>query len=409
MKLLHTSDWHLGGSLFTKSRHSEHQRFLDWLLELIDRERIDCLLVAGDIFDATTPNNPAQGLYFDFLARAARSCCRHLVIVAGNHDSPSLLEAPRDLLKSLDIHVIGTAEKTPEKEVIALRDSSGNLELVICAVPYLRERDVRDSRPGQSQEEKQRQLAEGTRKHYQTVCEEAVRLSREGDRTVPIVATGHLLTLGGKTEDGDGVRDLYVGNLGAVGADIFPAVLDYVALGHLHVPQRVGGSERVRYSGSPIPMGFGEANQRKLVLLVDLADSVQIREIAVPRFQRLHRIRGDWERILAESASLKGENESLWLEIDYDGEELIVDLRARLEQEIADSSLEVLRLRNSRLSQGTSASQDRLAEGEQLAELSVFETFEHFLAADGIAEQQREPLRIAYREIIAKMSQEENE
>ena len=158
--------------------------------------------------------------------------------------------------------------------------------MIVCAVPYLRDRDIRVAEAGESVEDKERKLVEGIRAHYATVAVSAEGKRGELGAGILIVAMGHLFTTGGRTVEGDGVRDLYVGSLAQVSADVFPPCFDYVALGHLHVPQRVGGLETIRYSGSPLPMGFGEAGQRKSVCLAEFqgrAASVQL--IDVPVFQ----------------------------------------------------------------------------------------------------------------------------
>ncbi|NLE26621.1 MAG: exonuclease subunit SbcD, partial [Clostridiaceae bacterium] len=118
MKIIHTSDWHLGCSLFGRKRYEETEKFLDWLSELLEQENIDVLLVAGDIFDTTTPSNRAQKLYYQFLHRVAQSSCRHVVITAGNHDSPSFLNAPRELLRYLQVYIVGSMEENPDDEVL---------------------------------------------------------------------------------------------------------------------------------------------------------------------------------------------------------------------------------------------------------------------------------------------------
>ena len=145
MNILHTY-WHLGRALCGRKRYEEFGAFLDWLAETIERQGIDVLLVAGDVFDNGAPSNRAQELYYRFLCRAAASSCRHVVVVAGNHDSPTFLDAPRSLLATLNVHVVGSAAEDPEDEVLVLRGRDGAPELIVCAVPYLRDRDVRTGR-----------------------------------------------------------------------------------------------------------------------------------------------------------------------------------------------------------------------------------------------------------------------
>ena len=272
LTVLHTSDWHLGRRLYGRMRYDEFAAFLGWLETAISEQHVDVLIVAGDIFDTMTPSNRAQALYYEFLGRVSRSCCQHIVIVAGNHDSPTFLDAPSHVLKFLNVHVIGTACEDLNDEVLVLDDTDGAPHCIIAAVPYLRDRDVRSSSAGESMDSKDANVIKGIRAHYDNVASIAkakqAQLIKSHQRHIPIIATGHLFAAGGTTTEDDGVRELYVGSLGKVSADMFDDGFDYVALGHLHVPQRVGGRETIRYSGSPIAMGFGEARQQKQVLLI---------------------------------------------------------------------------------------------------------------------------------------------
>lgn len=276
LTILHTSDWHLGRRLYGRMRYDEFEAFLGWLQDAISLQKVDILIVAGDIFDTMTPSNRAQALYYEFLGKVSKSCCQHIVIVAGNHDSPTFLDAPSKVLKFLNVHVIGTACEDLNDEVLVLDDTDGNPHCIIAAVPYLRDRDVRSSSAGESAQTKDANVIKGIRAHYDEVASIAkakqTQLIELHQHRIPIIATGHLFATGGTTTDDDGVRELYVGSLGKISADMFDESFDYVALGHLHVPQRVGGRETIRYSGSPIAMGFGEAKQQKQVLLVQFGE-----------------------------------------------------------------------------------------------------------------------------------------
>lgn len=280
LTILHTSDWHLGRRLYGQMRYDEFQAFLDWLTETIEARKVDVLIVAGDIFDTMTPSNRAQSLYYQFLGTVSSLYCEHVVIVSGNHDSPTFLDAPANVLKFLNVHVIGTACENIEDEVLVLKDKHNQPQCLIAAVPYLRDRDVRSSQAGESGQDKDANVLTGINQHYDKVAEIAKakqsQLIEQHKYYVPIIATGHLFTAGGRTTEDDGVRDLYVGSLGKVSVDMFDECFDYVALGHLHVPQKVGGCEHIRYSGSPIAMGFGEARQQKQVLLIQFAESVSL-------------------------------------------------------------------------------------------------------------------------------------
>ncbi len=398
IRLLHTSDWHLGRSLHGRKRDAEFAAFLDWLVETIERERIAILLVAGDVFDNSTPSNRAQELYYGFLCRVARSACRHVVIIAGNHDSPSFLNAPKTLLRVLDVHVIGVASEDPADEVLVLRDRSGAPELIVCAVPYLRDRDIRLSEAGESLDDKERKLIAGIRDHYAQVVTLAEQARAALNHWVPIVGMGHLFTAGGQTVEGDGVRELYVGSLAHVAADIFPETLSYLALGHLHAPQRIKGSEVMRYSGSPLAMGFGESGQAKSLCLVDLAErGTEVTPIEVPVFQRLERIRGTWEKISARLRELAAAESQAWLEVVYEDDELIGDLRERLDEAIAGTALEILRVRNTRI---VERALGQVQADEGLADLKVEEVFARCLAAHAVPEDQHPDLLRAHQEIL---------
>ena len=398
MKILHTSDWHIGRALYGRKRYEEFERFLDWLIDCIAAERIDAVLIAGDVFDNGTPSNRALELYYRFLCRCAGAGCRHVVVTAGNHDSPSLLNAPREVLRFLSVHVVGCMAEAAEDELVVLHDVAGTPELIVCAVPYLRDRDIRRAEAGETFEDKGRKLVDGIRDHYQQVGLAAVARRAELGGDLPIVAMGHLFTSGGQTVEGDGVRELYVGTLGQVRADVFPDCFDYLALGHLHLAQRVGGSGVRRYSGAPIPMSFGEAGQRKTVVAVSLgAVDTTVEEIAVPCFQPLATVRGDWNLIFGRITAMKKEPAAVWLEVIYEGEEVVGDLQERLRELIDGTCLEILRTKNLRLAERTLS---RMAAEETLDDLDVNEVFARCLAVHEVPQEQQDDLIMLFRETV---------
>ncbi|HOI82317.1 MAG TPA: exonuclease SbcCD subunit D C-terminal domain-containing protein [Synergistales bacterium] len=405
MRVLHTSDWHIGRTLYGRKRYEEFESFLTWLAEKIQQNEINALLVAGDVFDTSAPSNRAQELYYRFLCRVAASSCRHVIVVAGNHDSPSFLNAPKELLKALDVHVVGSSTESPEDEVLVLRDEQDAPELIVCAVPYLRDRDIRVVEAGESVEDKERKLIEGIRAHYAKVADLAEHKREELGADIPIVGTGHLFTVGGQTVDGDGVRELYVGSLAHVTAGIFPACFNYLALGHLHVPQKVNGSETVRYSGSPLPMGFGEAKQKKSVCQIEFhstAASVQL--IDVPVFQKLERVKGDWDGILNRILELSATESQGWLEVIYDGTEVIGDLRERLEAAISATQMEILRIKNNRIIDRVLG---QIHEEETLDDLNVNDVFERCLAVHAVPDDQRPELLRTYQEAVSSLNEDD--
>ncbi|MDD5758856.1 MAG: exonuclease SbcCD subunit D C-terminal domain-containing protein [Desulfobulbaceae bacterium] len=405
MRILHTSDWHIGRALHGRKRYQEFERFFDWLIECIKEEQIEALLVAGDIFDNGTPSNLSQELYYRFLCRVAEAGCRHVVVTAGNHDSPSLLNAPREVLRYLNVHVIGCVPEAVAEEVVVLRDADGKAQLIIGAVPYLRDRDIRRAEAGETLEDKGRKLLDGIRDHYRQVAEVAVAEAAALGGNVPIVGMGHLFASGGRTVDGDGERELYVGTLGQVRADAFPDCFAYLALGHLHVAQRVMNSDVYRYSGAPLPMSFGEAAQTKVVLAVTVSPTtVMVEEKPVPCFQRLATVRGDWAHIRQRLADLQEEAISIWLEVLYHGDEVIADLQERVRELTAGTLLEVLRIKDLRLAARTL---ERMSTEETLDDLTVDDVFGRCLAMQQVPLEQQEELIALFRETVTGLHQED--
>ena len=408
MRLLHTADWHLGRTLYGRKRYDEFSAFLDWLLQTIEEQQIDALLIAGDVFDGSTPSNRAQELYYSFLCRVASSCCRHVVVVAGNHDSPTFLNAPKQLLRALNVYVVGSMAEDLEDEVLIL-SADDKPEAIVCAVPYLRDKDIRTVEPGETIDDKNAKLVEGLKSHYADVCAIADQKRTEfkglGHDNIPIVATGHLFTAGGKTVDGDGVRELYVGSLAHVGKDVFPSSIDYLALGHLHVPQVVGGADHIRYCGSPIPMGYGEATQEKKVVIIEFNDTTpKIKELPVPCFQKLVRIVGSLEDILAKMEELKKEESTAWLEIEYTAKDIIGDLREKLDEALSGSDMEIRRIKNRRLMERVIK---KTEDEENLNELDAGDIFNRCLDAAQVPDEDRQELTISYNEIIKSLDEED--
>ena len=411
MKILHTSDWHLGQALYGRKRHEEFRLFLDWLVQVLRDEAVDVLLVSGDIFDSGLPSNQAQALYYRFLCEAAKSPCRHIILTAGNHDSPSFLDAPQALLQAMDVHVVGHALE-PEEEVLLLNDAKGLPELVVCAVPFLRDRDLYRLRLDGDTDERDALLAHGMHEHYRRCAEKAEALRSLSSLRfpdcppLPVIAMGHLFAAGGTVGDDDGVRDLRIGSLGQISADIFPPCFDYVALGHLHGPQKVNKEERIRYSGSPLPMGFGEAKQQKSVCIVEFEGKTPcVRTLAVPLFQKMEKISGDLPSIEARLKELSDLGEAVWIEVLYTGSGIVSDLRERL-LEKAGPELEILRVRTAYRLDTPSSAEDLET---SLEDMSIFDVFSRRLddleRKNGLDAEQRRALLETYAEAVDELLQ----
>lgn len=444
MKILHTSDWHIGRTLYDRKRYDEFEKFFTWLLNTLESENIDVLLIAGDIFDNGTPSNKAQELYYKFLCNVNKTKCQHIVIIGGNHDSASFLNAPQSILKSLDVHVVGAISDNLEDEIIILDilktpntdleritnniPSSKISKLIICAVPYLRDKDIRTVSAGESIEDKAQNLIQGIKEHYSAVAELALEKRDElykesmGKKPayIPIIGTGHLFAAGGIA--GDGVRDLYVGSLAYVNIEAFPKCFDYVALGHLHIAQSLGGTEHIRYSGSPIPMGFGEAKQIKKLITIDFPENKpedhihqepclagspvkpSINEVSIPNFQMLERISGNLDHITQKIKELKTNHSNAWLEIEYTGSEIIPDLKIRLDEAILESHLEIRRIKNKRISENIIES--RFSQ-ENLKDLNPNEVFDKCLEINKVEGADMILLKASYQEILNSILEED--
>lgn len=213
MRILHTSDWHLGQNFYSKSRAAEHQAFLDWLLETAQAHQVDAIIVAGDIFDTGSPPSYARELYNRFVVNLQQTGC-HLVVLAGNHDSVATLNESRDILAFLNTTVIASAGYAPR----LLHRRDGSPGAVLCPIPFLRPRDIITSQAGLSGSEKQQQLLHAIADYYQQQHQEACQL--RGERKLPVIATGHLTTVGASKSDA--VRDIYIGTLDAFPAQHFP-------------------------------------------------------------------------------------------------------------------------------------------------------------------------------------------
>ncbi|MEN6397044.1 MAG: exonuclease SbcCD subunit D C-terminal domain-containing protein [Methanoregula sp.] len=405
MKILHTSDWHLGSSLFGHKRYEEFEAFFSWLDACIRKEQIDVLLVSGDIFDTGTPSNRSQELYYRFLNRVAALPGLQVIITGGNHDSPSLINAPQDLLKQLNIHVFGSIPEDPEDEVIVINDEAGQPALIVCAVPYLRDRDIRLSEPGESIEDKNRKLLEGVQEHYRQVVGIAEVKRKKNNGHIPVVVMGHLFVSGGKTMDGDGVRELYVGNLARIRAENLGEGIDYLALGHLHVPQVVSGKENMRYCGSPIALGFGDAGEQKQVVIVDFDTEVPvIREVPVPKFRDMRTLTGDISSIGYGIGSLVRLDHPVWIEVIFSGTLTAAAVLAQLRELTDGTNVEIIRIipqqtRNYHLNPEE--------EGEALEDLSETDVFRRCMEAGDIPAGEQQELMDTFSLILHEMHEED--
>ncbi|MBD2810489.1 exonuclease subunit SbcD [Xenorhabdus sp. Vera] len=404
MRIIHTSDWHLGQYFFTKNRAAEHKHFLQWLIGQIIQHQVDALIIAGDIFDTGAPPSYARELYNKFIVALQPTGCQ-LVILGGNHDSVATLNESKALLSYLNTTVIASAEpESTEQQIKVLNNKDGNPGAVLCAIPYLRPRDIMTSQAGQSGIQKQQTLQDAITKHYHQLYQQACVLREQLAQPLPIIATGHLTTVGASTTDS--VRDIYIGTLDAFPAQAFPPA-DYIALGHIHRPQVIGKSEHIRYSGSPIPLSFDEVNQEKSVCLVDFkADKLRsITLLPIPCYQPMQLIRGNLTQIEEQLQAFKeyqGER-PVWLDIEVATQDYLHDIQKRIQTLSEGLPVEIILLRRSKSARQLSLSEQNK---ETLTELSVEEVFERRLALAEMNDlSQKQRLTTLFKQTLDDISQ----
>ena len=321
MKLIHTSDWHLGARLHEEDRAAEHKAFLEWLLGQIQEEKPDALLVSGDVFDSAAPSASAMKLYHEFVVRAIHEAgCPHVIVTGGNHDSPSWLGMSKPALECLGASVVPAGEEEVEKECVVV-ERDGHVALVVAAIPYLRESELANL---VRREDETRTHDELVRAGYAEHCRRVVAAAREKAGPAPVVMMGHCVLSGSTLSDDVSERqrgvskNVTVGGVKSVDFDALPAV-DYLALGHLHVPQKVAGRDVARYSGSPVPMSFSEVGTPKQILVVTLGeksgDAMSVVERPVPCFHALAHVEGAPEEIEAKLKELAREARPVFVDV----------------------------------------------------------------------------------------------
>jgi len=385
VRILHTADLHLGQRLYGRRREPEQAQVLDWIVGIAGEQAVDALVLCGDIFDTASPSTQAQELYYRFLHSLRSTGCRHVVVLAGNHDSPSFLAAPAPLLRAMDVHVVTSPE------LVVLQDASGRPQALVEAVPYLRERDVREAMPGASLEEKAAAWRRGIAAAYAALDVQAQAMGLD----VPRIALGHVLVAGSQAHEGEGMR-LSIGGLDAVPASVFPAC-QYVALGHIHRAQWVGDGRRIRYSGAPLALGFGDAGASKTVEVVDLHHdgTYDVTSLTVPCFQELLRVHGPLAAVEARLAHEARRGTALWVEVEVAEALPAEEIRRRIDAVTAGSPVEVLCVRVPRCAATALTAQT----GERLEDLTPMEVFCRCLEISGVEEEARPALLQAFGEL----------
>ena len=323
VRFFHTSDWHLGQFFYNHSRDYEHEQFLNWLLEQIAQKQPHALLIAGDVFDVINPASRAQKQLYQFLADAHdRAPHMQTLMIAGNHDSGYRIEQVEPLLEKYQAKAVGVVHKNAQGQLdldrllVPIYDEQKNIVAWCLTLPFLRAAEI----TGFNEQTTNSQNAIAY-VHQQLIAEANAR--KTPDQALILMSHAHMQ--GGETSDSE--RPIIIGNEEALSTAMFDDVIDYVALGHLHKPQKVGQAH-IRYSGSPIPLSFSEISYKHQVLEISIDPTqkdesrFQMQSLAIPRSVQLHRIKGTIAEVLAQlSALTSGEIEEIdqreYVEIEY--------------------------------------------------------------------------------------------
>ena len=400
MKLLHTADWHLGHRLHEHSQYEEQRLFLEWLTVQITVLEIDVLLISGDIYDTGVPATQSQKMYYDFLINLQKTCCSHVLITGGNHDAPGTINAPKTLLQALSIHVVGKATENIADEVfeLTIRDE----QVIVAAVPYLRDQDIRRAVAGETFDQITDRYKTALVNHYTKAADYCKNLiQKKKQKPIPIIAMGHLFAIGGSTSDSE--QNIYVGTLGHIGAEDFPEIFDYVALGHLHRPQVVGGFDHIRYSGSPNILSFSEIGYEKKVVVLEIERGTisKIEEVTIPTFRKVLKIKGKLEACIAKLKDIDTDNDQLktWVEVALDSASGIPVDNSEIANAVKDLKLEVLKItvKNERTIKGL---EQLISHSQSIKELAPVDVFKNKCEEESIDLKEHPELLDAFEEIV---------
>jgi len=399
IKILHTADWHLGKMLYKYALNEDIILFFDWLEAYIITEKIDVLLVSGDIFDLANPASRDIKLYYNFLHRLSLTGVK-TIVTGGNHDSVSLLNAPATLLTSLNISVIGGVPEDFYNQLIPIENKNKETVAVVLAVPFLRDHELRASVAADQIEDKMDVIPLAIRRHYDLLVVEA----RHRYGQVPLIAMGHLFMRGALTSDSE--REIHVGNLMGIDSLCIPEQISYTALGHIHKPQKVDKNEFMRYSGSPIYLDFSESMYEKMVVRVELYENrVAVHPVPIPKFRELLRLKGRLDEITTQLNQYKNPYPLKTLVevevIDKAFDATIIHEAQSLES-IQSETYQVIKTRISFLDQ-REGNASRTEMDDHIENLDPWQIFDIRLETEQMEAQSREALKIAYLHILESL------
>lgn len=404
MKILHTADWHIGKKLHKHELNEDFDLFIDWLVDYIRHEGIDVLLISGDIFDLANPSSEARKQYYQALIKLKQLNCK-IIATGGNHDSPAMLNAPADLLRALDMEIIGGIPNNIEDVLIPIYDGNKNTQIVIAAIPYLRDSDLRSGVSATNYEDRIQAIREGIR----NVFASAEKICINKFPNIPVIAMGHLYTAG--IESSESERDIQIGNQAAFQASHFGEYFSYVALGHIHKPQKVKANIPVYYSGSPIPLSFSERMDEKRILLIDTKKSFEPQIIRLPNFRQLLRITGSLSELEIKLNNLKKTSElTSLIEVELIEEQHDAQKVYSLDMLINNFEKEGFKIVKQRAFfknrvQGATEIYDN---NQQLEDLKPKDVFTELISTHDYSEDDKNEILTAFNEILEEVQSENN-
>lgn len=406
MKILHTSDLHIGKRLHQIDLIDDQSAFFIWLIRFIKKELVDALIISGDIFDVANPSSEARKLYFEFLVELSRLNCK-VILTGGNHDSPAVLEAPKEVLKALNILVVGAKKSDLKDEVFPIQDKDGKTALVVAAVPYLRDRDLRRMLEDESYDDRLEAIKQGILATYRASAE----YCENNYPGIPAIAMGHLYLANAKVSESE--REIQIGNLAGLDASLLPDYFQYYALGHLHKAQDLDPEGKIRYSGAPYPLSFGEKDYTHRVVLLTLSDGKLIsKSIDVPKNRKLLKFSGTLEEVRNQLDNFNYGDGTLKSLIEVEVVEENEDPNIHLELDFAIDAFQndhaLIVKRRIQFTNRTKGTHELYDDNESIEDLSPKDVFERRIASDELPEKSKKLLLEAFGEILEMVYQSDN-
>ncbi len=402
MKILHTADWHIGKKLHKHELSEDFDLFINWLIEYIRSENVEVLLISGDIFDLANPSSEARKQYYQALIKLQKLNCK-IIATGGNHDSPAMLNAPADLMRALDMDVIGGLPENLGDCIIPVSNKNGETELVIAAIPYLRDADLRSGAGASNYEDRLEAIREGIKSIFHSAAE----ICQEKYPNIPVIAMGHLYTAG--IESSESERDIQIGNLAAFQASQFMEYFKYVALGHIHKPQKVNAGIPVYYSGSPIPLSFSERKDEKRVLVLDTEKGFEPESVSLPNFRQLIRLSGNLEELGLKLNALENHSQlTSLIEVDLVEDQYDAQKIYALDSMVNDfdrEGFEIVKQR-AQFKNRVQGASELYKHDQQLEDLKPKDVFMELISQHEYGEEEKNEILAAFNEILEEVQSE---